>query len=310
MKASEQEGTKYVVLATEFITGDSFNSFKNEEKDDNQINDISTAERIYSAGKSLVGDGAKARLHRVFPKLFPGAVRLFKALFRLNRSPQSSEKRSQYDGNDSYWRNRFDNFCRVVERAEAIWIVSPDQLSGYREKFPKKPIHLLPFPECSKFDFGSIRHNSEPNEPDIDVLFSGNATPYRRVILDELKNAGLNVVEIPNTTPSIVRMQFMSRTKVGIQLSQNEFWPYTSLMRLHQHLVRGVPIVAERPSRQPDSMWECVEFVDRHVLVQSVCDIVRSGRWLSLGLEQQRRYIGSLNASKNVCKRLLSCFDF
>ncbi len=183
--ALEDEGTRFIVVATEFLTGETFNDF----------------------GK-----------------------------------PDDQPADKHYD-NLSYWRARHHNFQRVVARAQAVWHLSEQQVPVYQARLPTLPVCYLPHGYVPALRKVALRPDAER---DIDFLFTGTLTPYRREILDALHARGYRVHIAPMLTAHFHREDLLARTRIALNLRQHATWPHPSNNRIHFHLNNASLLMSER----------------------------------------------------------------
>ena len=237
-KASKVSGTRMILIATEFLTGPTFNDF-------------STMLSQTLLRRSNLPKWVRSIGHAVGPILMPRFIRTM----ALNYLPDNYIKfraeyrrhfgvarQSTYEMNQ-YWQDRYEFFCDVVPLCEQIWCVTPHQMPAYLQQFEGSNINLMPLVSwteaCSNSDQGKL-------EKDIDFLFTGSITPYRESVLKELKLLGYKVMEGPPTWPAYMRDHYVARSKVCLQIRQNPSWKYPSVMRYHHLLNSGAVIVADK----------------------------------------------------------------
>lgn len=203
VKSCYERGGRFIIVATEFLTVDTFNDFGGD------VND-----------------------------------------------------KSHYE-NKVYWQERFKNFLEVLKFSDAVFHLSEHQVPVYKRFFEGKPVIYLPHCYVSNFSTVKMRPNQER---DVDVLFTGTLTDYRKKILSGIEEAGYKVKNLPMLTASFHRDDLISRSKVCLNLPQNERWDYQSNSRIHYHLINESPIVTQKTNYECDIQKYAVSFRKGRVL--------------------------------------------
>lgn len=181
--AAAASGTRFIIVATEFLTGATFNDF----------------------GK-----------------------------------PADLPADKHYD-NLGYWQTRYRNFLRVAGHAEAVWHLSEQQVPVYRAAVPC-PVAYLPHGCVAALRRVRLRPDVER---DIDFLFTGTLTPYRREVLGALADRGYRVHSAPMLTAHFHREDLVSRTRIALNLRQHASWLHPSNNRIHYHLNNASLLLSE-----------------------------------------------------------------
>ncbi len=186
-----------------------------------------------------------------------------------------------HDG--AYWKERTRAFMNLVPMVDGLILIGVEHVNGcLPEGYEKvvgayfqlgKPVHLIPLcaPPISSVSEGTCEHG----EQDIDILFTGSVTPYRKSILDRLRTKGLRVVALEALTPAYLRRNYLDRSKLSVGLKLSEETNILSLQRAYFHLVNKVPHIFERTSIPSpfDPFLNCAEsgeaFVDACLAVVS-----------------------------------------
>ena len=187
-------------------------------------------------------------------------------------------------GDQAYWQERFDAFSILTEIAEAIWLVSEYQRSGYEEAFPNQRILTLPI--C--FDPIESTTGDTFVAPKIyQALFLGTITNVRKEILTELEKH-IEVCKPENFYSFNVR-SCIKASRVCLHLNLQQDWPYTSVMRHHVLLTCGSYVISEK-SYLPGELDDFVEVVPRETFVETVNARISDQDLVSKSKEIQRRY--------------------
>lgn len=230
-KSLDTPGTQFIIVATEYLTGETFNNFDNLK-----IEQFST----------------------------------------LN---------SHYD-NLTYWKKRFTTFEIAAKHAVAIWHLSEHQVANYQNRFGKNKVAYLPHAYIA-----SLEHENtvDLKDKDVDVIFTGTATPYRMNILNGLANKGLEVKVLEVMTPEYVRASWVSRSKVAINLRQHADWKYPSNSRYYYHLMNHSMLVSEKCEFDCD-LSNYVAEVEADSFIDYVIDLIKSHTYQARAIENLGRF--------------------
>jgi len=187
------EGTGLIVIATEFLTGDTFNN-------------------IY-------------------------------------QSESSSHARTDQNVRQEFWQMRFRNFSRLSPHFKAIWHPAEDQVPGYKELLPTLPVLYMPHVYSERF--ATVKHRPD-DQKDIDVLFTGTLTEYRREVLSALVDKGVKVATSVLFTAPFHREDLVSRSKLILNIKQHYDWKHESVGRLYYHLCNDSLLLTEKCSFPTD----------------------------------------------------------
>jgi hypothetical protein len=236
---SSQTDTKFIVIATEFITGETFNSFVDVGTSSSAVTEVPAPVWIKSAIARGVPLVTPSFLLSIMSRLLPGPYRRLRNIYRVlsgysEREPKTAEE---------YLLNRFKNFDKISRFCESIWCVTAHQLDPYIQRYGSQKVHQMPLVSWSPEVTNEARLTAEK---DIDFLFTGSLTPYRERLLDLLKSEGYRVVVGPPILPGFLRDHYIARSKICLQIRQDPTWKYPSVMRYHYLLSSGALVVAER----------------------------------------------------------------
>jgi hypothetical protein len=199
------------------------------------------------------------------------------------------------------WQSRFNNFLEVAAEAEAIWSMSEFGATQYKPLFPDKPV--LPFPIGFDPLFPETQH-PPPERKDIDLLFTGNETPHRKTIIEELSKTHYVMALPVHTTLNTARIDMIRRAKATLHINLSVDQLYSSVMRHHFLLMNASPIVSER-AQLTGTLDEFVTQFSASDFVCGVSEFLASGQWKSRGLEAHRHYRES-RPIKEAIKKMLS----
>lgn len=291
-ETSKVKGTRFICLATEFITKQTFNDFSDPRRPKPSITIHHFKAFIRKTVDIFFPHSLRVFLIKRLPKLYFYYRDLFNKLF----SEVHFSRRTAYG---RYWQSRYSIFCEIVEQCEAIWCVSPHQMDAYQTKFGNKA-RLMPIGAWEAIA------NSEQGriEKDIDFLFTGTITPHRKSIIDTLCQKGFKVViGFPNW-PAFIREHFTARSKICLHIRQHPTWKFPSIMRYHYLLCSGAVVVAEKAeeSCEQEQFFTCVSPED----FVSACEVeLAKGDFLRRGREAFEAYRqGSMDSQKRFLNLL------
>jgi hypothetical protein len=188
-------------------------------------------------------------------------------------------------GNAGYWQARFDGFKRVAAVSTAVWCMCEYQVERYRDLLPGVPVLLLP----RGFDpLMQPPVHAALGGKDIDLLFTGNVTSYRRGVLNRLA-ASFNVVIATPATQYCARVDLIARAKANLHINLVENALYNSVGRHHFILMNKGPLLSER-AVLPGELDEFATELDSDALVEQIRDYLAGGRWQRDGEEMYERY--------------------
>lgn len=190
---------------------------------------------------------------------------------RFNYFPNNTVDEKSHYGYDRLWEKRWKTFCLAVKNSDAIWHLSESQVCSYQARFKNTPVGYLPhayLPELIKLP------KVEPQHKDIDVLFTGTLTPYREIIINNLRAAGLEVVVGKINTPDHIREDWISRSKIALNLKQNANWLYPSNSRFFYHIMNNSYLITEQCDESCD-LDDYVEHVSSINLISKVKDALQ-----------------------------------
>ncbi len=153
-----------------------------------------------------------------------------------------------------YWSERTRAFLDLVPMVDGLFMIGLERIEGclpqgYEKEVGLyfqlgKPVHLIPL--CAPPPSAASEGMCEHSEQDIDILFTGSVTPYRKHVLEKLESKGLRVVVLESHTAAYLRQNHVRRSKLSVGLKLSEETQILSLQRAHFHLVNRVPHVFER----------------------------------------------------------------
>lgn len=195
-------------------------------------------------------------------------------------------------GNAGLWRRRYANFLYVSQICDAGWVVASDQVGNYKAATMLERVLHLPFGFVEGHHPASHRPEGEK---DIDFLFTGNLTEYRRDILSALAGRS-NVQFLKAMTPEYVRRDHVGRARICLNLRQSRQWRYASPLRMHYHLVNSSPLISETCAT-PCDLDPYVEFgpSDKDAFVEHCLASLAQGRFAERAGERLQRYREEMN---------------
>ena len=170
------------------------------------------------------------------------------------------------------WRDRFENFTRAARMADFIWCLDPGSYEVckaelnpntflIRAGYTKGLVELTPRPEAEK---------------DIDFLFFGAVTPYRKNIIHQIEARGHKVVYNEAFVPTYLRNDLVERARINLSLLMNEKWLIPSLSRLTFLISNSCPVVCEAVPTEPE-IEKYATTVPSAVYVDQCISLLESG---------------------------------
>lgn len=135
----------------------------------------------------------------------------------------------------------------VASQAEFLWVMHEPSLPSYRALCGHDRCYYLPLGYAE----GAREIRRLPYEArDIDFLFFGYLTPYRKALLDKLGGRGL-VARHVYDVPGFIRNSLIERSKINLALRQNETWDQPSVGRISYLVTNRCAVIAERTANGP-----------------------------------------------------------
>jgi hypothetical protein len=244
-------GARSIVIATEFLTGDTFNCFDGHP--------LGPSNPLAAAISPLV-----LKLQRR-----QAGQRYAKAIYL-----REYQERARY-------------FFQAVEMSEAIWTVNEAQTPAYLARFEgKKAVAQLPM---TFLDHEVYRVEPPLPRKDYDIFFGGTFSHYRRNLLKRWGEDGRRIITSTPDQPNLLRNHKASRSRLVLDLKQHESWPYVSNFRLHYHLCRG-DYVASESRRERTNLCRYVNQLpeDTYSAVEEL--LANPGGLHEQGLEMRERF--------------------
>jgi hypothetical protein len=154
---------------------------------------------------------------------------------------------SHYD-NAAYWQKRYDNFLKMLPLTSAIWHLSEQQVGVYKAGLKREDIYYLPHIYSDRLY--TVRHRPD-DQKDIDFVFTGTLTDYRKKVLYQLETKGYKVVALPILTAPFHREDIIARSKVALNIKQYPEWQHPSNSRFYYHIMNRSMLVSE------STFYEC-----------------------------------------------------
>ncbi|MBU6409240.1 MAG: hypothetical protein KGR98_02520 [Verrucomicrobia bacterium] len=210
IQSAAKRGCKIVIIATEYVTGNTFNDFYRPAFFERPLLRMVRCKQVRSV------------LKRILPRLSrPYVVR----------------------GTDAdYFSKRFRNFLEAAEAAHCIWVAEPLEMANYRRLLGQGK-RVVEFPYCSSETLNGGRVGSGKTR---DLFFSGALTDYRLGVIGELEAAGYSVAKLPVSTPHSLRDHFADVSRIILDIRKQPDWAYMSNLRLHYHIQRGDFVLCQK----------------------------------------------------------------
>lgn len=227
--ASKTPGTRFVIIATEFITGETFNDF-----------------RVKNETNSLVS---------------------------LNH----------YDHRD-YWFKRYTTFTKATELACSVWHLNEVASEKFKRVLSKDVLYM---PHCYVSKLATFC--TFQRKPDIDFLFTGTLTAFRESILSSLIESGFKCKFLDPSTPPSLRLSWVERSKIALNLKQNSDWKYSSNSRYYYHLCNDSLMISQKCEINCDLSVFITEVEEKEFL-EKCKELIYSKKYISLRKAQTEKF--------------------
>lgn len=150
---------------------------------------------------------------------------------------------------DAYWSDRFANFVELEKLSTAVWHLGETEVAPYREFLGHERVFYLPHFWAD--GLSRVQHAADTDK-DIDFLFTGTETAYRRTLLNELMQKGYRVETVSPVTASFHRENLLARSKLSLNIRQNAQWQHPSPSRFFYHLINASLLITEMCTNRAD----------------------------------------------------------
>ena len=216
---------------------------------------------------------AELKIKNKYSKLFVIVTeRINNGIFNTAATNSSDATESNHYQNLKYWENRTFEFLKLLPHIDGFICLSEILVKEYAI-FGKK-IFFLGYAH-------PLKHNPinqlEPDQQDIDVLFAGSLTPYRKKIINELHEEGFKVQTL-EMLPEYLRNHFQSRAKItaGLKLSQNT--NTLSKSRAYYCLINKIPHLFENVDDNTD-LNPYINFCEKNTsFTDSIIEYIRNNK--------------------------------
>jgi hypothetical protein len=198
----------------------------------------------------------------------------------------AGDQKTGHYGRRWYWDQRASTFRIVAAAAKAVWCLDQGQLSGYRAFLNPRKVHQLPFAYLP--EYAQVRHVA-PARKDIDVLFTGSLTTYRREQLARIAARGLAVEVLGPQAPAYLREHFVGRAKLNVHIRQSPTWKYPSNCRLYYAIMNAAPMLSERCAESSD-LETFVTLAQPGALADECHRLLAGGDLLEQALTRRERF--------------------
>jgi hypothetical protein len=189
----------------------------------------------------------------------------------FNSANARHEDKHQLYSNRKYWSERTQDFYKILPALDGIITVSEELSVGYARL--DTPAFYLPLAAPPRH----VPIERFPREEqDIDVIFTGTLTGYRKQIIKQLEGRGLSVVHLSPKTPDFLRRHYFQRAKLSIGLKLEPDTRILSKFRAHYHLVNHIPHLFEFTAGATD-LHQFINFCrDSDRFVETCVQMVRN----------------------------------
>ena len=286
-QAKERDaGTRVVCIATEYLTGGTFNRFKSQ-------NTAHESQPLSAPPSLSLVMPLRHFLHR------RGMLRPIKQspfgrpLLAWFRRYKARHMLHHY-GDRKEWSYRYNRFLSALPLFNQIWCVDPAQIQGYLGLIESHRLWLFPI---IPYRDDNKRPENKPPRRDIDFVFTGTMTPYRNYLVDQLRKKGFSVVA--SFYDSYIRHSYQTRAKIALHIKQDPVWSFSSTLRLHTLLMNSVYVLAESSGLNARGLPQTpfVHETSSEEFIKTAAEVIRNPDLPALGSEARERYI---HATRNL----------
>jgi hypothetical protein len=200
---------------------------------------------------------------------------------------------------------RRSNLLRVLAEADFVW---PLLAAEEYRRFAKHPsrVALLKY----GFDERLVSARRPANAPDIDVLIYGSMNERRQLIVDALTGRGLAVDVTFAAMPEYMRFDMVRRSRIVLDVRRGDSVRAPSPSRIVAALHQGAAVVSERfPNSILTYLAPYTIECDLPDVADRCQDLVRSGAYRNLALENLRRFREETSMAANMAEVLKLSFQ-
>ncbi len=289
--------TDYVCIPTEMITGDTFNDFPGKKR-------RPFRSFIFWLGNQRVTQKAVDGIRYVCSLIARNNYSKIAKLINTNKISMlyvdEKATRSHYS-NKRYWRKRYKTFVELVPYFKSIWCMSDFQYEAYQKALGGNNLRRMPV--VTFLTKPCVQHPPD-EEKDIDFMFTGTITSYRKQLLDALRSKGYKVFSGPPNLPTFLREHLLRRTKISLDIRQSRDWTASSPLRLHQLMLQGAFVAAEYGG-MACHQESFVALIRPEIFVEGCEEELKKGNFAKRGAEQFDNYNQTLEPQRKQMRALI-----
>lgn len=164
-------------------------------------------------------------------------------------------------------------YLPALQAGEFIWDAVIDNMAEHQRY--GNDTHFLRWGWHPKME--DIDHSQEK---DLDFYFFGMISPRRREILESLSQAGLEG-RADNSCPYFQRNDFISRSKIQLNIAQDEVYSHVNSLRICYLSNNRCAIVSE-PENDPAGYLGVIKIAAKNEIPLVVSELIHSGGWRDL----------------------------
>lgn len=243
---------------------------------------------------SLKMNGLRRKLRRFLRRPLPSRVQ--SAYMR-----RVLRKDTHYGSQFSYWQNRYDMFKKYSQYFYQVWCLNEPQVKGYSEIVSLEKIRVIPLVPFAK---NPCIDQPVDEEKDLDFLFTGTITQYRKAVIEQLKARGYKVAVGTTEWGSFLREHHIRRAKICLDLRQSPAWGTPSPMRLYRLLMSGSAVISEHGGvhcKEQNFVWTS----SSQKLLETCVEKIKSSNFSQLGRQQLEQYSRAFEADRKKISDLI-----
>lgn len=201
---------------------------------------------------------------------------------------------------DPQYPRRLPNLMRVLPAVDFVWTLLP-QIPAYDKVCGPGKAALINYGFSPRYLHPRL--HTDPATRDLDAIMYGSDNPYRRPVVEAVRQRGLNcLVSARHIFPSFATEDIVSRAKVVLDVRRGPGVRFPSPTRIARALHCGTAIVAERvgdASALADLLAYTVLCPYDEMAAYTEA-IVRTNRFVELGLANLARFRSETSMAENM----------
>ncbi len=204
---------------------------------------------------------------------------------------------------------RLINLMRLLPAADFVWTLLP-QAEFFAKACAPDRVALV------EYGFSGLYLDpdmiTDARDRDVDAILYGNENPYRAAISRELERRGFSCfVSHRESWPNFMTDDIIRRAKVLLDVRRGPGVRFLSPTRIVKGLHSGTAVVSELFDRSETArLYRYTEAVEYGALADRCAEIIRSGKYVEMGLAALKRFQAETSMRDNMARAMaLPVFD-